>query len=621
MQHPLEGGKDLLRFITCGSVDDGKSTLIGRLLFDSGLLSDDQLAELKRDSRNRHAGPEGLDFSLLVDGLMAEREQNITIDVAYRFFETASRRYIVADTPGHEQYTRNMATAASRAELALLLADARKGLLQQTKRHARIAALMGIRHVILAVNKIDLVDYDADVFASIAAEFTALASTLEFTNVQIIPVSALNGDNVLFRSKNTPWYNGSILRDALDTAAIAGAISGPFRMPVQYVIRTGTDFRGYAGLITGGGISVGDKVAISPSRKQSRVSRISTFDGDLEAASTGQSVVICLADDVDVSRGDVFAADESAPVVADQFAAELIWMDEEPLYPGRSYALRIGTNNVNASATEISNVIDLEKQAPVQARQMRLNDIGHVKIAADRLIAFDAYHANRDTGSFILIDRLSNRTVAAGMVVHPLRRGQNVQVQKFDIDRVLRAELKGQKPAVVWLTGLSGAGKSTIANIVERRLTLAGRHCYIIDGDNIRHGVNKDLGFTAADRVENMRRVAEIAKLLADAGLIVIVSLISPFIRERAMAREIVGDMDFLEIFVDAPLAVCEARDPKQLYAKARAGAIVNFTGIDAPYEPPAAPDLVLRTASGSAESLAELVIAQLQQRDIIPHQ
>jgi bifunctional enzyme CysN/CysC len=621
MRHPSEGGKDLLRFITCGSVDDGKSTLIGRLLFDSGLLADDQLAELKRDSRNRHTGPEGLDFSLLVDGLIAEREQGITIDVAYRFFETAARRYIVADTPGHEQYTRNMATAASRAELALLLADARKGLLQQTRRHARIAALMGIRHIILAVNKMDLIDYDTDVFGAIAAEFAALASTLEFTDVQIIPVSALNGDNVLFRSPNTPWFSGSILRDALDTAEISSAISGPFRMPVQYVIRNGTDFRGYAGLVTGGGISVGDKIAISPSRRLSRVSRITTFDGDLETASTGQSVVVCLADDIDISRGDVFAADESAPIVADQFAAELIWMDEEPLYPGRSYVLRIGTNNVNASATEISNIVDLEKQAPVQAKQMRLNDIGHVKIASDRLIAFDAYRANRDMGSFILIDRLSNRTVAAGMIVHPLRRGQNIQMQKFDIDRVVRAELKGQKSAVVWLTGLSGAGKSTIANMVERQLTLAGRHCYIIDGDNVRHGVNKDLGFTAADRVENMRRVAEIAKLLADAGLIVIVSLISPFIRERAMAREIVGDMDFLEVFVDAPLAVCESRDPKRLYAKARAGAIVNFTGIDAPYEAPPQPDLVLRTADEPAEALAGRLIAQLQQRGIVRQQ
>jgi bifunctional enzyme CysN/CysC len=621
MLHPSEGGKDLLRFMTCGSVDDGKSTLIGRLLFDSGLLSDDQLAELKRDSRNRHTGPEGLDFSLLVDGLMAEREQGITIDVAYRFFETVARRYIVADTPGHEQYTRNMATAASRAELALLLADARKGLLQQTRRHARIAALMGIRHAILAVNKMDMIDYDAETFRSIAAEFTALASALEFTDIQIIPVSALNGDNVLFRSANTPWFNGPILRDALDTAEIAGALDGPFRMPVQYVIRNGADFRGYAGLVTGGGISVGDKIAISPPRRLSRVSRIATFDGDLETASAGQSVVICLADDIDVSRGDIFAADESAPVVADQFAAELIWMDEEPLYPGRSYVLRIGTNNVNASATEISSIVDLEKQAPVRARQMRLNDIGHVKIATDRLIAFDAYRANRDMGSFILIDRLSNRTVAAGMIVHPLRRGQNIQLQKFDIDRAVRAELKGQKSAVVWLTGLSGAGKSTIANIVERQLTLAGRHCYVIDGDNIRHGVNKDLGFTAADRVENMRRVGEIARLLADAGLIVIVSLISPFIRERAMAREIVGDMDFLEVFVDAPLAVCEARDPKHLYAKARAGAIVNFTGIDAPYEPPPQPDLVLRTADDSPDTLAGRLIAQLQQRGIIPQQ
>jgi bifunctional enzyme CysN/CysC len=478
---------------------------------------------------------------------------------------------------------------------------------------------MGIRHVILAVNKMDLIDYNADIFGSIAAEFTTLASTLEFMDIQIIPVSALNGDNVLFRSTKTPWFSGAILRDALDTVQIGGAISGPFRMPVQYVVRSGTDFRGYAGLVTGGGISVGDDIVISPSRRHSRVNRIVAFEGDLKTASMGQSVVICLADNIDVSRGDVFAADESAPLVADQFAAELIWMDEEPLYPGRSYVLRIGTSNANASATEISNIIDLEKQAPVRARQMRLNDIGHVKIATDRLMAFDAYRANRDTGSFILIDRLSNRTVAAGMVVHPLRRGQNIQVQKFDIDHIVRAELKGQKPAVVWLTGLSGAGKSTIANIVERKLTLAGRHCYIIDGDNIRHGVNKDLGFTAADRVENMRRVAEIARLLADAGLIVIVSLISPFVRERAMAREIIGEMDFLEVFVDAPLAVCEARDPKHLYAKARTGAIVNFTGIDAPYEPPPEPDLVLHTADNSPDALAEHLIAQLLQRGIIP--
>ena len=616
--HPSKDGKDLLRFITCGSVDDGKSTLIGRLLFDSQLLSDDQLSELRRDSRNRITGPEGVDFSLLVDGLMAEREQGITIDVAYRFFETAGRRYIVADTPGHEQYTRNMVTGASRAELALLLADARKGLLRQTKRHAQIAALMGIPRVILAVNKMDLVEFDAEVFKAISTEFSAFALTLGFTDVRSIPVSGLQGDNVLHRSANMPWFDGPILGEALEEAETHGAIGGPFRMPVQCVVRTDPDFRGYAGLVVGGSVAVGDEVSISPSRARSRVRRIVAFNGDLQQASTGQSVIICLADDVDVSRGDIVAAVDACPIIADQFAAELIWMDEEPLYPGRSYALRLGTNAANASATEIGNIIDVETQAQIPAKQMRLNDIGHVKIAADRLIAFDTYRENRDMGGFILVDRLSNRTVGAGTIVHALRRGQNIQVQKFDIDRAIRADLKGQKPAVVWLTGLSGAGKSTIANIVEQRLTLQGRHCYILDGDNIRHGVNKDLGFTAADRVENIRRVAEIARLLADAGLIVVVSLISPFIRERAMAREIAGDIDFLEVFVDAPLAVCEARDPKHLYAKARAGAIVNFTGIDAPYESPPSPDLTLQTANATAESLAELLIAGLQQREIL---
>jgi bifunctional enzyme CysN/CysC len=611
-------GKDLLRFITCGSVDDGKSTLIGRLLFDSQMLSDDQLVELRRDSRGRATGSEGIDFSLLVDGLMAEREQGITIDVAYRFFETANRRYIVADTPGHEQYTRNMATGASRAELAVLLTDARKGLVRQTRRHAQIAALMGVRRVIMAVNKMDLVNFDAGVFGAISRDFSAFASGLGITDVRSIPVSGLLGDNVSRRSANMPWFDGPILLDALDGAKTNGASVGPFRMPVQYVIRSGGDFRGYAGLIIGGSLSVGDEVVIYPSRARSRVRRIFTSDGDLQMAGTGQSVVVCLADELDVSRGDVFAAIEPAPVIADQFAAELIWMDEEPLYPGRSYALRLGTNTVNASATEIGSIVDAETQGQVPAKQMRLNDIGRVKIVTDRLVAFDPYRDNRDMGGFIIVDRLSNRTVGAGMIVHPLRRGQNIQVQKFDIDRTVRAEQKGQNSAVVWLTGLSGAGKSTIANVVERRLTLAGRHCYILDGDNIRHGVNKDLGFTAADRVENIRRVAEIARLLADAGLIVIVSLISPFIRERAMAREIAGDIDFLEVFVDAPLALCEARDPKHLYAKARAGAIVNFTGIDAPYEPPPAPDLTLQTASASAESLAEMLIARLQQRGVL---
>jgi bifunctional enzyme CysN/CysC len=618
MQFPSGKRKDLLRFITCGSVDDGKSTLIGRLLFDSQLLSDDQLVELKRDSRNRVTGPEGVDFSLLVDGLIAEREQGITIDVSYRFFETATRRYIVGDAPGHEQYTRNMVTAASRAELAVLLTDARKGLLRQTRRHARVAALMGIPRVILAVNKMDLVDFDAQVFNAISTEFSGFASTLGFINVQSIPVSGLQGDNVLCRSANMPWFDGPILLDALDATETGASIGGPFRMPVQYVVRAGTDFRGYAGLIINGNISVGDEILICPSRTLSRVRRIIAFNRDLETAETGHSVVICIADEVDVSRGDVFAAVESAPTIADQFAAELIWMDEEPFYPGRTYAIRLGTKTGNASATEIRDIVDAETQARIPAKQMRLNDIGHVKIAADRLIAFDAYRDNRDMGGFILVDRLSNRTVGAGMIVHPLRRGQNIQVQKFDIDRAIRAELKRQKPVIVWLTGLSGAGKSTISNVTERRLTLAGYHCYSLDGDNIRHGVNKDLGFTVADRVENIRRVAEIARLLADAGLIVIVSLISPFIRERAMAREIAGDIDFLEVFVDTPLVVCETRDPKGLYAKARAGAIVNFTGIDAPYEPPSAPDVTLRTADASPDSLAEVLIAQLKGRGIL---
>ena len=618
MQPASVSDKELLRFITCGSVDDGKSTLIGRLLFDSQQLSDDQLAELRRDSRNRITGPEGVDFSLLVDGLMAEREQGITIDVAYRYFESAGRRYIVADTPGHEQYTRNMATGASRADLALLLTDARKGLLRQTKRHAQIAALMGISRVILAINKMDLVDFSADVFQTISTDFSAFASTLGLSDVRSIPVSGLQGDNVLRRSANMPWFDGPSLLETLDTAERSSPIAGPFRMPVQGVIRTEPDFRGYTGLIVGGSISVGDEVMICPSRARSRVRRIATFGGELQMAIAGQSVTVCLTDNVDVSRGDIIAEADVAPTIADQFAAELIWMDEEPLYPGRSYALRLGTNTVNASATEIGNIIEVQTQAQVPAKQMRLNDIGHVKIAADRLMAFDTYRENRDMGGFVLIDRLSNRTVGAGMIAHALRRGQNVQVQKFDINRANRAELKGQRPAVVWLTGLSGAGKSTIANIVEQRLTLAGRHCYILDGDNVRHGVNKDLGFTAADRVENIRRVAEIARLLADAGLIVIVSLISPFIRERAMAREIAGDIDFLEVFVDTPLAVCEARDPKHLYAKARAGAIVNFTGIDAPYEPPPAPDLTLRTADAAAEALAEMLIKQLHERGIL---
>ena len=515
------GEKDLLHFITCGSVDDGKSTLIGRLLFDLQLLADDELAQLRLDSRGRSVGPEGIDFSLLVDGLMAEREQGITIDVAYRFFETPRRRFIVADTPGHEQYTRNMATGASRAEAALLLVDARKGLQRQNRRHATIAALMGVSRILLAVTKMDMVGFDREVFGAIAVDFSRFAATLGFSQSGAIPVSGLKGDNVLARSEYTPWYVGPTLLEALESVEAADPVGSGFRMPVQYVVRAEPDFRGYAGLIVGGEVAVGDEIAIYPARTRSRVQRILSSDRDLNRVQAGQSIVICLADAVDVSRGDLLAKPDFAPQIADQFAAKLIWMDEEPFYPGRSYTLRLGTGTANASPTEIGNIIDIDTQTERPAKQMGLNDIGYVKIAVDRPIAFDPYDLNRDMGGFLLIDRPSNRTVGAGMIAHALRRGQNVHLQRFDVDRGARARLKGQQAAVVWLTGLSGAGKSTIANLVEQRLTLQGRHCYVLDGDNVRHGLNKDLGFTAADRIENIRRVAETARLMADAGLIV----------------------------------------------------------------------------------------------------
>jgi bifunctional enzyme CysN/CysC len=609
--------KDLLRFITCGSVDDGKSTLIGRLLFDSGVLSDDQVSQLRSDSRNRLVGPEGVDLSLLVDGLLAEREQNITIDVAYRFFETAKRRFIVADTPGHEQYTRNMATGASRADLAVLLVDARKGLLRQTRRHAVIAALMGIRQIILAVNKMDLIEFDRARFEAIVAEFAAFAGKAGLAQPIAIPVSGLLGDSVFRSSPRMTWYSGPTLLEALEQAKPVPESRGAFRMPVQYVVRAQPDFRGYAGLVSGGRIAVGDLVTVSPSGRSSRVTRLVTFDGDLSAAETGQSVTLCLADEVDISRGDVLATAEAGPTISDQFSAKLIWMDEEPLYHGRTYSLRIGSKLVNGSVTEIRHAVDIDTLGERPAKNLALNDIAVVKLAADRLLAFDPYAENRDTGGFILIDRMTHRTVGAGMIEHALRRGQNVSWQRFEVDRQRRTALKGQKAAVLWFTGLSGAGKSTIANLVERKLTADGRHCYIIDGDNVRHGLNRDLGFTAADRIENIRRVAEVARLMADAGLIVIVSLISPFIRERTMAREIAGDIDFLEVFVDTPVDVCEARDPKGLYKKVRAGAIVNFTGIDAPYERPEVPDILLKTADAQPDALADRVVSELHARKI----
>ena len=599
--------KGLLRFMTCGSVDDGKSTLIGRLLYDSQLILDDQLASLRKESRNRFVGEEGIDFSLLVDGLVAEREQGITIDVAYRFFSTAKRKFIVADTPGHEQYTRNMATGASNAELALVLVDARKGLLTQTRRHSFILSLIGVKHVVLVVNKIDLVDYSETVFREITEAYADFAAPLGFKTLESIPVSALRGDNMLVPSAHTPWYRGPQLVPYLEGIEVATDISTrPLRFPVQWVNRPDLDFRGFAGTIAAGTVHVGDEVLVAASRKPARVSRIVTMGGDLAEAVAGEAVTLVLDREVDISRGDVLVHPGETPEISNQFQARLIWMQEEPAFPGRSYLLKLGTQLVPASITDLkfrTNVNTLEKSP---ARSLELNEVGTVAIATDKPISFDSFTDGGQTGAFILIDRLSNATVGAGVIDFGLRRAQNLSYQSFDVNRQVRADLKGQAPQIVWFTGLSGSGKSTVANLVEKRLTLAGRHAYILDGDNVRHGLNKDLGFTEADRVENIRRVAEVARLLADAGLIVIVSFISPFRNERRLAREIAGDVRFTEVYVDTPLEICEARDPKGLYARARRGEIKNFTGIDSPFEAPEAADLTLHGGVSEPAELAD---------------
>jgi bifunctional enzyme CysN/CysC len=606
--------KSLLRFLTCGSVDDGKSTLIGRLLYDSQLILDDQLASLRKESRNRTVGEEGIDFSLLVDGLAAEREQGITIDVAYRFFSTDKRKFIVADTPGHEQYTRNMATGASNADLALLLVDARKGLLTQTRRHSFILSLLGVKHVALVVNKIDLVGHDQAVFDRIESEYRAFSQGLGFQTLAAIPVSALAGDNILTNSVRTPWYKGSALVPYLETLEIGeDRAAQPFRFPVQWVNRPSLDFRGFSGTVAAGAVSIGDEVLIAASRKPARISRIVTMDGDLQTAVAGQAVTLVLDREVDVSRGDVLAHAGAVPDYSNQFQARLVWMNEEPAFQGRSYLLKIGSQLVPASITDIkfrTNVNSLEQAA---ANKLELNEVGTVTIATDRPIAFDPYSASALTGGFILIDRMSNATLAAGTIEFGLRRAQNLSFQSFDVDRRLRAEMKGQEPQIVWFSGLSGSGKSTVANILERRLTAEGRHCYILDGDNVRHGLNKDLGFTEAARVENIRRVAEVARLLADAGLIVLVSFISPFEKERRLAREVAGDVRFTEVYVDTPLRVVEERDPKGLYAKARRGEIKNFTGIDSPFEVPSAPDIVLHGGSETPDQMAERLLLTIK--------
>ena len=606
-------GKSLLRFLTCGSVDDGKSTLIGRLLYDTKLVFEDQLAAVARDSRKFGTTGEEVDLALLLDGLEAEREQGITIDVAYRFFTTEKRKFIVADTPGHEQYTRNMATGASTSDLAVILVDARAGLVTQTRRHAFLVSLLGIRHVVLAVNKIDLVDFSQATFERIRDDFNAFVTDFGFESVVAIPVSARYGDNVSTASARTGWYDGPTLLGRLESVDVhRRAAAAGFRMSVQWVNRPNLDFRGFSGTIASGRVRPGDAVVVAKSGKIGTVTRIVTYDGDLPEAEAGEAVTITLAEEIDISRGDVLADPQARPTVADRFAARLVWMAEAPLLPGRSYLVKCGTRTVAGSISTIRHKIDVNSFAELAADTLALNEVARVEVALGEAIAFDPYAENRETGAFVLIDRLTNATVAAGMIDHGLRRATNVHTQALDVTREARAAQKGQTAKVVWFTGLSGSGKSTIANLVEIRLQARGRHAFLLDGDNVRHGLNKDLGFTDADRVENIRRVGEVAKLMTDAGLIVLVSFISPFRAERAMARELVGEGEFLEVFVDTALADCERRDVKGLYAKARAGLIPNFTGISSPYEAPTAPDLHIDTATVGAEDAAERVVAAI---------
>ncbi|WP_338665126.1 sulfate adenylyltransferase subunit CysN [Pararoseomonas sp. SCSIO 73927] len=614
-QHETKG---LLRFITCGSVDDGKSTLIGRLLYDSKMIFEDQLAALESDSRKMGTQGENIDFALLVDGLAAEREQGITIDVAYRFFSTDKRKFIVADTPGHEQYTRNMVTGASTADLAVILVDARKGVLTQTRRHSYLVSLLGIRNVVLAVNKMDTVGYGREAFDRILGDYMAFAASLAIDKVVPIPVSALMGDNVTERSGNMAWYAGPTLMAHLETVGIARQPgNAPFRMPVQWVNRPNSSFRGFSGLIASGTVLPGDAVKIMPSARESRVASV-LLDGEMPHGTAGQSVTITLEDEVDCSRGDVICAAESPAEVSDQFETTLIWMNDSPMLSGRGYLMKIGAKTVAASVTTLKHKVNVNTLEQSAARELKLNEIGVCNISLDQPIAFDPYAENRGTGGFILIDRMTNETVAAGLIHFALRRAQNIHWQSVDVGRNARAERKRQRPCVLWFTGLSGAGKSTIANLVERRLFALGKHTYLLDGDNLRHGLCRDLGFTDADRVENIRRVGEVAKLMADAGLIVLASFISPFRSERDMVRRLLPEGDFLEVHVDVPLEVAESRDPKGLYRKARAGEISNFTGVSSPYEPPLSPELHIETARIGPEDAAELIVAGMEARGLL---
>jgi bifunctional enzyme CysN/CysC len=611
--------KSLLRFITCGSVDDGKSTLIGRLLYESKMIFEDQLTTLANDSKKVGTRGGELDFALLVDGLAAEREQGITIDVAYRFFSTDKRKFIVADTPGHEQYTRNMVTGASTADLAVILIDARKGVLTQTRRHSYLVSLLGIRRIVLAINKMDLVDYSRDVYERIERDYREFAGRIGLDDITCVPLSAVHGDNVVEHSDNMAWYDGPALMEHLERVAVDDDVAlKPFRMPVQWVNRPSQDFRGFSGVIVSGTVRVGDAVRVVPSGRQSRVARIVLGDTDVDEAVANQSVTLTLTDEIDVSRGDVLAPADAPPSVADQFEATIIWMHDQPMLQGRTYLMKIGTQTSGVTVAPLKYQVNVNTLEHVAAKRLGLNDIGVCGIELARPVAFEPYTENRDLGGFILIDRVSNTTVGAGLLHFALRRSQNVHWQALDVNKQARAQLKTQRPSVLWFTGLSGAGKSTIANMVEKRLHALGRHTYLLDGDNVRHGLNKDLGFTDADRVENVRRVAEVARLMTDAGLIVLVSFISPYRAERRMARELMEQGEFLEVFVDTPLAVAEARDPKGLYKKARRGELTNFTGVDAPYERPENPDIRIDTTNLGPEAAADAIVRHLTSAGIV---
>ncbi|MHA7857041.1 MAG: sulfate adenylyltransferase subunit CysN [Henriciella sp.] len=609
--------KSLLRFITCGSVDDGKSTLIGRLLYDSKMIFEDQLDALESDSKKHGTQGENIDFALLVDGLSAEREQGITIDVAYRFFSTDRRKFIVADTPGHEQYTRNMATGASTADLAILMIDARKGILTQTRRHSFIASSLGIRKLVLAINKMDLVEYDEAVYNRIEQDFLEFAEELSAgIEIQAIPMSALAGDNITENSDNMPWYQGPPLMEYLETVPVDDErVNAPFRMPVQWVNRPNLDFRGFSGQIASGRIKPGDKVKTLPSAKETTIERIVVHGGDLNEAIAGQSVTLTFADEVDTSRGDVICAAGEPAEVADQFQARVLWMADNEMLPGRRYLLKIGTKTVTATVLDLKFGIDVNTIQDKPAKTLGLNDFGVITLALDQPIAFDPYDQNRETGGFILIDRMTNNTVGLGLIDFALRRAGNIHWQALDVDRAALAKQKEQKPAVLWFTGLSGSGKSTIANALQQKLFAMGKHTFVLDGDNVRHGLNRDLGFTDADRVENIRRVSNVSKLMSDAGLITLVSFISPFRSERQMARNMMQDGEFVEIFVDTPLEVAEQRDVKGLYKRARAGEIKNFTGLDSPYEAPESPEITINTVDQTAEQAADEIITWMRER------